>query len=109
MKAVTTLGGMHTFDCRSINNDVQQYQWLVNGTELQELNLTDGVIMTEDNDVIAFISFNNITMKYNGTTIQCIANLTSGEIIPSNNATLLVQGESIIIFIDHAIFIIRTR
>ncbi len=84
-------GGMSTFVCQSINSgDIQQFQWLVNGTQLES---TEGIRATVQSNIIGILSFNNIPVEYNGTTIQCIVTLTSGETISSNNAALLVQGE----------------
>ena len=89
------LGGETAFTCRVIGT-VEQIQWLVNGTHLEELNQRDGI----EDDVtfgIGLLTFRNIPAEYNDTTIQCVVTLTSGEIIRSNNATLLVQGEEKII------------
>ncbi len=93
---MTCLGGNFPFNCESINNNVSRYQWLVNMTLLENLDRTDGVISTNTNNIISLINFENVTMKYNGTTIECIVTLTSREMIRSNNATLLVQGEPIL-------------
>ena len=88
---VIILGGDTAFTCR-VTDTVQQFQWLVNGTLLEDLNQRDGI-----EDAVTFgiglLTFRNIPLGYNDTTIQCIANFTSGGIIRSNNATLLVQGE----------------
>ncbi len=85
-----------TYVCHFISNDGNiQYQWLVNGTRLEDLNLGDRVEVV--NTIAASVlSFVNIPEEYNDTTIQCIANFTSGDrerILISNNAILLVQGE----------------
>ena len=37
--------------------------------------------------------FNNVTLDYNGTTVQCIAN-TNGNVRLTNIGTLLVQGNN---------------
>ncbi len=88
---VIILGEETAFTCR-VTGTVQHIQWLVNGTRLEDINQRDGI-----EDAVTFgighLSFSNIPVEYNGTTIQCIVTLTSGEIIRSNNATLLVQGE----------------
>ncbi len=88
---VTFRGGKIVFTCR-VTGTVQQFQWLVNGTRLEDFDQRDGI---EDGGTfgIGTLTFNNTPVEYNDTTIQCIVTLTSGEIIPSNNATLLVQGE----------------
>ncbi len=83
-----------TYICHFINNNgnIQQYHWLVNGTQLEDLNLGDGIQVVESRST-GILSFINIPEEYNDTIIQCEATLTSGEIIYSNNAILLVQGE----------------
>ncbi len=91
---VIPTGGYVTFTCinRATNEDVQ-FQWLVNGTRVENLNLED-MIMTDDrNNFVGLILFMNITVDYNNTIVQCKVNFTSGDIILSDNATLLVQGE----------------
>ena len=85
------LGGDTAFTCRG-TSAVQQIQWLVNGTQLEDLDQRNGI----EHDVtfgLGHLTFRNISVEYNDTTIQCIVALTSGEILSSNNATLLVQGE----------------
>ncbi len=37
--------------------------------------------------------FNDISVEYNNTNIQCRATLSDGETADSNNRILLVQGE----------------
>ncbi len=91
------LGRGTTYPCTVTHDQlgtVPQIQWLLNGTLLEDLNQRDGI----EDDVtfgIGTLTFNNTPVKYNDTTIQCIATLTSGEIMYSNNATLLVQGENV--------------
>ncbi len=94
-RVVIILGGETTYTCR-VTGTIQQIQWLVNGTQLEDLNKRDGI----EDDVtfgIGHLTFRNISEEYNNTNIQCIVTLTSGEIIRSNSATLLVQGEEKII------------
>ncbi len=55
--------------------------------------MTDGMIEDGVTFGIGHLTFRNIPLEYNDTTIQCIVTLTSGEILQSNNATLLVQGK----------------
>ncbi len=85
------LGEETAFTCR-VTGTVQQIQWLVNGTRLEDINQRDGI----EDDVtfgIGHLTFRNIPVEYNDTTIQCIVTLTSENVKLSNNATLLVQGE----------------
>ncbi len=78
------------FTCR-VTGTVEQIQWLVNGTRLEDINKRDGI---EDEVIFGLgsLTFSNVSVGHKDTTIQCIVTLTSGEIIRSNNATLLVQG-----------------
>ncbi len=68
-------------------------QWLMNGTRLEDLNLTN--VPTEFREVTrqGTLVFNNISVEYNNTNIQCRATLSNEETVDSNNVTLLVQGE----------------
>ncbi len=99
---MTIPGVMSTFLCQSINSGgIQQFKWLVNGTRLKDLNQTERIRTSDLNQNIGFLNFNNIPVEYNGTTIQCIVTLTSGEVISSSNTELLVQGKQTVLFIDH--------
>ncbi len=86
-----TPGEGTVFTCR-VTGTVEQIQWLVNGTQLEDINQRDGI-----EDAVTFgtghLTFSNISVEYNDTTIQCIVTLTSKEIIRSNDATLLVQSK----------------
>ncbi len=90
---VTTPGRSVPFVCESINSrGLRQLHWLVNGTRLEDLSLGDRV---EDymSRGVRTLFFLTVSVEYNDTTIQCIANFSSGEIVYSNNVSLLVQGE----------------
>ncbi len=91
---VVVAGGNTTFTCiyTSASATAEQIQWLVNGTRLEDLNQTERI--EAENNIIYFI---HIPVEYNGTTIKCIIDYTSGGNVPSNNATILVQGEEKII------------
>ncbi len=82
-----------TFTCTytSIFDVIEEFQWLVNGTLLEDLNKTEGI--EAENNIVGHLHFINITVEYNGTTIQCIIHFTSGESVPSNHAILFVQGK----------------
>ncbi len=86
-----------TFTCiySSIFDVIEQFQWLVNGTRLEDLNQTEGI--RTENNIFGHLHFTNIPVEYNGTTIQCIIDFASGESTPSNHAMLLIQGEGKII------------
>ncbi len=93
--------------CHFINNNgnIQQYHWLVNDTQLEDLNLGDRVQVVESRST-GILSFINIPEEYNDTTIQCETTLTSGEIIYSNNAILSVQGEDKLVALQPYAYIV---
>ncbi len=91
---VTTPGtGVSFISCEFFNSDgLQQFQWLVNGTRLEDLNRSDKVdgYVSHRTGVIIFL---NVSAEYNGTTIQCIANFTSEEIVYSSPFKLGVDPD----------------
>ena len=64
-------------------------QWLINGTQLENLNLqnVNARLFTESGR----LDITHTPLEYNDTTIQCIANFGDRN-EPSNILTLLVQG-----------------
>ena len=66
-------------------------EWLVNGTLLEEPYPMG--VTTESFTIGGSLIFNNVTLDYNGTTVQCIAN-TNGNVRGTNIGTLLVQGNN---------------
>ncbi len=88
---VIPLGGDATFTCkdRATDGEIRQFQWLVNGTRVDNTDRT----MTETNPFFGHIHIRNVTLDYNNTIVQCVISLTSGDGTFSDNATLLVQGE----------------
>ncbi len=84
------------FNCGAASDvtiTITSVQWLINGTPLEDLSLTN--VETEFSPISeqGTIVFNNISVEYNNTNIQCRATLSNGETVDSNNVTLLVQGE----------------
>ena len=88
-------GGNEVFSCTSTTGTT--VEWLVNGTLLEEpypMGVTTAEIIIPNNVIIGgSLIFNNITLDYNGTTVQCIAN-TNGNVRLTNIGTLLVQGNN---------------
>ena len=89
----------------SSGTTITSVEWLINGTRLEDLSLTN--VETEFSQITrqGALVFNNISVEYNNTNIQCRATLSNGETGDSDNFTLLVQGELlpvivIYIFID---------
>ncbi len=79
--------------CASPFDTITGVEWLINGTRLEDLSLTN--VVTEFSQLFrqGGLVFNDISVEYNNTNIQCRATLSNGETVDSNNFTLLVQGE----------------
>ncbi len=82
-----------TYSCASISGTITSVEWLINGTRLEDLSLTNVVTEFSELTEQGTLRFNNISVEYNNTNIQCRATLSNGETVDSNNVTLLVQGE----------------
>ncbi len=92
--SVFVLGDNPVFNCVSLHGaTVTSVQWLINGTRLEDLSLTN--VRTDFSEITeqGSLVFNNVPVEYNGTYIQCRVTLSNGETENSNNSTLLVQGE----------------
>lgn len=96
-------GGNAVFNClyflSGCSDRLVSVQWLVNGTLLDSTNLTN--INTVFDGSIACgtgsLTFTNISLEYNMTSVSCRADLNSGRIITSNtNVLLLLQGDILI-------------
>ena len=71
---------------------ITSVQWLISGTPLEDLSLTN-VETVFSRIRQGTLVFNNVSVEYNNTNIQCRAILSNGETVDSNSLTLLVQGE----------------
>ena len=82
------------FTCSSASGT--RVEWLVNETLLEEpypMGVTSAEIIIPNNVIIGgSLIFNNVSLDYNGTTVQCIAT-TNGNARQTNIGTLLVQGK----------------
>ncbi len=85
-----------TYTCGSSSATITSVQWLINGTQFEDLNLTN--VGTDFNEFsrLGILLFSNLSVEYNNTNIQCRAVLNNGETLYSNNLTLLIQGEIVI-------------
>ena len=94
------VGAGATFTC-SNRGDFVSVQWLLNGTLDDGLNMN---VVTEFSQTtrVGSLLIRDVLMEYNGTTIQCRANSSSGSITYSNNITLLVQGSLYNTHVAHA-------
>ncbi len=86
-------GDNPTYNCASPLFTITSVQWLIDETRLEDLSLTN--VETEFSQLTeqGTLRFNDISVEYNNTNIQCRATLSNGETVDSNNVTLLVQGE----------------
>lgn len=92
---VTTTGRKNfTFNCLLATTDsFSSVSWLLNGSTLESLGLDD-VIPQFDTifNGIGTLTFVNLALEYNYTTIQCTGSLRSGRNFVSEEAILLLQG-----------------
>ncbi len=91
---VASLGRQTAFVCiyTPARDDIQQFQWIINGTQVDEDEQREGIVINNVKNV-GHLIFINISVEYNDTIIQCRVNFTSGDMIESNIATLFIQGE----------------
>lgn len=91
---VASVGDGAVFNC--ITNSAMALKWLVNGTSLSNLELSN-VVETFVNSRLGILQFSNVSLEYNNTRIQCLVNTSSG-VIASGNSTLFVQGNNQLAF-----------
>ena len=88
---VTRVGGFPVFTCVAIPPAVVvSAEWLVNGTSLnssQLHNVEQGLLFG-----INVLQFNNVSIDYNNTRIQCLGTTSSDEVLSSRISLLRVQG-----------------
>ncbi len=80
-------GSNPTYRCEFSSCTITSVQWLINGKQLEDLSFTNVETEFSQRSRLGTLRFNNISVEYNNTNIQCRANLSIGE------ATLFVQGE----------------
>lgn len=90
-QAISFIGGRASFSC--FLDGILSVQWLMNGTELEELNLTDVIVEFDNMRTTGNLLFTDLPLAFNGTTIQCRVTLSSGsEAVSGNMFILLIQG-----------------
>lgn len=92
------LGHDTIYTCSSLH--AVNIDWLINGTLLSKLQLSNVVQSFDRIGGFGSLRFRNVPLEYNVTTVQCRANITSVEIITSQNSTLLVQGRKLNIIME---------
>ena len=90
---VVAIGSTAAFACSSSGGSVPTgVTWLLNGSQLEELNLS-GVTSLFSMGIGARLIIANVSADLNSTTIQCRLSTSSGT-TSSPNAQLYVQGIS---------------
>ena len=93
---VSHIGGNFSFLCFSSipSVSITSVEWLFNGTTV-DANTRDVTVNFLDDFRVGVLSLSNTGIRFNNTEIRCVANLTSGQVVTSNTATLLLlQGMS---------------
>ena len=85
-------GGNAAFSCLSTSSDViDVVQWLINGTVLESLELTDVEIEFRDIGHGVFdLELGNIPIEFNTSWIQCRVDLRSGRVETSSRTVLIL-------------------
>ena len=94
------VGARATFAC--LGEDIVSVQWLLNGTLDDGLNMN---VVSEFSQIrhVGDLLIRDVLMEYNGTTIQCRANSSSGSITYSNSITLYLYKVRCTIIIIHTV------
>ena len=92
---VSTPGGNAKFVCLSPGIRIVSLQWLVNGSLLENLNLS--TVQTEFDDSSGILCFSDIPVDYNMSIIRCkVVAEGSSEPLLSIQSSLILQGESLV-------------
>ncbi len=84
-------GDRATFPCSQSHDLLPGVQWLVNGSALESLNLSNVTELFSDALHSGVLVFTALSLEYNVTSINCRATTTLGMMI-STDALLLMQG-----------------
>ena len=97
---MVALSGGAIFSCLSLTDEISGVQWHLNDSSSPLDDFEDNVaIVYNENAHIGVLTLTNLSMSYNGTRVQCMANFTAGMGEATSNATtLLVQG----LFLQHS-------
>ena len=90
-KTVGIPGDNFTFLCTDPSRTALSVQWLVNGTLLENSRLETVFQNFDDISKTARVDF-ELPLEHNVTTIQCIVNFASENVL-SETITLLLQGQ----------------
>lgn len=90
-KYVSIVGGDAVFHCFT-DSRTDGTQWIVNGSSLENITNALTQFTPIPGSGVGTLTFSNLSLSYNVTSIQCISNLQEGNAAHSNTATLLIQG-----------------
>ena len=91
-ETVFSSGDMALFKC-SPPFYTTSFQWIINGSSLENLNLSNVQAGVNRVEGTAALMFPNLPTAYNGTTIQCVANSSSRPApLYSNIIQILIEG-----------------
>ena len=85
-------GGRVFFTCIGAH-DAESFQWLINGTLRENLNLTNVEVVPSNFSGVQSLLFNNVSPDYNSTTVQCIAVQSDKTPLSSNIVEIFVEGK----------------
>ena len=92
---MSVVGGTAFFSCPSPSNTIVGIQWMLNGRPSDEIVAGSSVSVTSTFSEITHIGtlrLENLSMDFNATVIQCMAEFDSEPPVVSPEATLLIQG-----------------
>jgi hypothetical protein len=70
-------------------------EWQINGTSLNNLQLSNVVQGFEPISGVGTLRFSNVPVEYNNTVVQCTVNTSSQGQMASGNSMLLIQGNTL--------------
>lgn len=101
---LVSTSGSATYTCSFLSavagNEIVNIQWLVNGTLLDDLNLTISVETGFDSNFgIGILTLTGLPLEYNMTTIGCNGEFNTGRFVSTkiDSSLLLVQGDCVFI------------
>ena len=92
---MSAVGGTAVFRCPSPTDAIVDIQWMLNGRPSDEIVAGSSVSVTptfSEVTRIGTLRLANLSMDFNGTVIQCMAEFDSEPPVVSPEATLLIQG-----------------
>ncbi len=100
-RLVLHVGGTAQFSCLSSSRRITAIQWLINGSFIEDLSTINAMKeFSELANGIGVLTFSNVTLDFNMTTIQCRAEFHPNDSMTSSKVTILLfQGLCMILII----------